>query len=111
VVWISPQFKAGGFIRRNEQILKIDPRDYELAVQQANAAVAEAQVRLDLEKAEAKVAIEEWQQLHPNEEPTSPLVFREPQIRQAEARLESAKDWLPRSFILKEPGFLCRSMP
>jgi len=91
VVWVNPQFKAGGFIRRNEQILKIDPRDYELAVQQANAAVAEAQVRLDLEKAEAKVAIEEWQQLHPNEEPTSPLVFREPQIRQAEARLESAQ--------------------
>jgi RND family efflux transporter MFP subunit len=91
VVWINPQFKAGGFIRSNEQILKIDPRDYKLAVQQANAAVAEAQVRLDLEKAEAKVAIEEWQQLHPDEEPTSPLVFREPQISQAQARLESAQ--------------------
>ncbi len=91
VVWISPQFKAGGFIRRNEQILKIDPRDYELAVQQANAAVAEAQVSLDLEKAEAKVARLEWQQINPDKEPASPLVFREPQIRQAQARLESAK--------------------
>ncbi len=91
VVWVNPQFKAGGFIQSGGQILKIDPRDYELAVRQANAAVAEAQVKLDLEMAEAKVAREEWQQLHPDEEPTSPLVFREPQIRQAQARLESAK--------------------
>jgi multidrug efflux system membrane fusion protein len=90
VVWVNPQFKAGGFIRRGEMILKIDPRDYELAVRQANAAVAEAQVMLDLEKAEAKIAKEEWQQLHPGQEPDSPLVFREPQIRQAQARLESA---------------------
>ena len=90
VVWVNPQFKAGGFIRRGELILKIDPRDYELAVRQANAAVAEAQVMLDLEKAEAKIAKEEWLQLHPGQEPDSPLVFREPQIRQAQARLESA---------------------
>ncbi|MBA7620310.1 Multidrug resistance protein MdtA [subsurface metagenome] len=90
VVWVNPQFKAGGFIWRDEQILKIDPRDYDLAVRQANAAVAEAQVKLDLERAEAKVAREEWQQLNPDKEPTSPLVFREPQIRQAQAKLESA---------------------
>ncbi|MHC4240831.1 MAG: efflux RND transporter periplasmic adaptor subunit [Planctomycetota bacterium] len=90
VVWVNPQFKAGGFIRRGELILKIDPRDYELSLRQANAAVAEAQVMLDLEKAEAKIAKEEWQQLHPGQEPDSPLVFREPQIRQAQARLESA---------------------
>ncbi len=90
VVWVNPQFKAGGFIRRGELILKIDPRDYELSLRQANAAVAEAQVMLDLEKAEAQIAKEEWRQLHPDEEPASPLVFREPQIRQAQARLESA---------------------
>ncbi len=91
VVWVNSQFKAGGFIRHGEQILKIDPRDYDLAVRQANAAVAEAQVKLDLEMAEAKVAREEWQQINPDKEPTSPLVFREPQIRQAQAKLESAE--------------------
>ncbi len=90
IVWVNPQFKAGGFIRRGEQILKIDPRDYDLAVRQANSAVAEAQVKLDLERAEAKVARVEWQQINPDKEPTSPLVFREPQIRQAQAKLESA---------------------
>jgi RND family efflux transporter MFP subunit len=91
VVWVNPQFKPGGFIRSGEKIIKIDPRDYELSVRQADASVAEAQVQLDLEKAEGQVAREEWRQLHPNKEPVSPLVFREPQVRQAEARLESAK--------------------
>ena len=91
VVWVNPQFRAGGFIRRGELILKIDPRDYELSLRQANAAVAEAQVMLYLEKAEAKISKEEWLQLHPGQEPDSPLVFREPQIRQAQARLESAE--------------------
>lgn len=91
IVSVNPQFKTGGFIRANGQLLKIDPRDYELAVQQAEAAVAEALVLLDMEKSEAQVARQEWRQLHPNTEPSSPLVLREPQIRQAAARLKSAE--------------------
>lgn len=91
VVSTNPQFKAGGFIRAGEQILEIDPRDYELAVQEAKAGVADTQVKLDLEKAEAQVARKEWEHLNPETEPSSPLVFREPQIRQAQAKLESAQ--------------------
>jgi len=91
VVWMNPNLTAGGFIRAYEEIFRIEPRDYELAVQQAQALVADAQVKLDLEKAEAEVAVREWKQLHPDSEPTSPLVLREPQIRKAEAALESAR--------------------
>ncbi len=91
IVWVNPQFRAGGFIPANEAIIKIDPRDYELGVQQAEAAVAETAVALDTEKAEAQVARSEWDQLNPGTEPTSPLVLRQPQIRQAEAALASAK--------------------
>lgn len=91
VVYVNPQFKAGGFVAAGESLLEIDPRDYELAVQQAEAGVADAEVKLDLEKAEAQVARKEWEQLNPNTEPASPLVLRQPQIRQARAGLESAK--------------------
>jgi RND family efflux transporter MFP subunit len=91
VVSVHPQFKTGGFISTNEEFLKIDPRDYELAVQQTEAVVAEAQVKLDIEKAEGRVAQQEWQQLNPDTEPLSPLVLRQPQIQQAQAKLESAK--------------------
>jgi len=91
VVRVNPQFKAGGFTKAAEVLVRIDPRDYELAVQQAQAAIAEAQVKLDLEHAEAQVARHEWQQLNPNTQPSSPLVLRQPQIQQAKAQLQSAQ--------------------
>jgi RND family efflux transporter MFP subunit len=91
VMFVHSELRAGGIIPANETIVKIDPRDYELAVQQASAAVAEAQVRFDTEVAEADVARREWRQLHPETEPTSPLVLRQPQIRRAQAGLASAK--------------------
>lgn len=90
VISIHPEMRVGGFIRAGQTILQIDKRDYELAVEQSNAAVAQSQVALDREKAEAEVARREWEQLHPGIEPDSPLVLREPQIRQAEALLDSA---------------------
>lgn len=90
IVAVHPQFKTGGVIPAGEVLIEIDPRDYELALQQGQAAVAEAQVRLDVEKAEGRIALDEWEQLNPGTEPTSPLVLHEPQIRQAQARLESA---------------------
>ncbi len=91
VVSIHPELKVGGLIRGNEKILIIDPRDYELAVWQAEAAVADATVLLETEQAEAQVARREWSDLHPDTEPTSTLVLREPQIRKAQATLDSAE--------------------
>lgn len=91
VVRVNPEFKSGGFIGAGQDIIEIDPRDYQLAVQQAQAVVAEAKVKLDLEKAEAQVAKKEWEQINPGTEPGSALVLREPQIRQAKALLASAE--------------------
>jgi len=91
VVYIHPELIVGGLIRANQTILRIDPRDYELAVRQAESAVADAGVQLETEQAEADVARMEWNQLHPDTEPTSPLVLREPQIRKAKAMLDSSE--------------------
>jgi multidrug efflux system membrane fusion protein len=91
VVAISDNFRNGGFIKAGEALITIDPRDYELAVQRAQADVASAEVALDLEKAEAAVARQEWEDLNPGAEPPSPLVLREPQVRQVQTRLEAAK--------------------
>ena len=89
VVEIHPSLVAGGFFKAGEVLVVIDPRDYELAVERAQAAVARAKVTLEREQAEAEVAREEWYGLHPDEEPTA-LVIREPQIRQAEAEHAAA---------------------
>jgi RND family efflux transporter MFP subunit len=89
VVRVHPSFVAGGFFKAGEVLVTIEPRDFELAVERAQAAVARAKVTLEREQAEAEVARQEWNDLHPDEEPTS-LAIREPQIRQAEAEHAAA---------------------
>jgi RND family efflux transporter MFP subunit len=89
VVETHPSLVAGGFFKAGEVLVVIDARDYELARERAEAAVARAKVTLEREQAEAEVAREEWNDLHPGEEPTA-LVIREPQIRQAEAEYAAA---------------------
>ncbi|MHC4640177.1 MAG: efflux RND transporter periplasmic adaptor subunit [Planctomycetota bacterium] len=91
VVSVNSELKAGGFIPAGEQILQIDERDYKFAVQQTDAVVADAQVKLEIEMAEAEVARRAWEKMHPGTEPNSPLVLRESQVRQMKAALESAR--------------------
>lgn len=86
----SANFVDGGFFKAGEPLITIDQRDYLLAVESADAAVARSQVALDVEEAEAAVARDEWDRLHPGKEPTSTLVLREPQIREAKANVNAS---------------------
>jgi len=90
-VTIHPGLVPGGRFKGGETLLEIDSRDYELAVERAQAAVARAETALERERAEAEASREEWDAIHPGEEPDSGLVVREPQIRQAEAELAAAR--------------------
>ena len=56
VVWKSPRFESGGFFRRGELLVQIDPRDYRLAVEVAQAEVAQSQYALEVARGEAGVA-------------------------------------------------------
>ncbi|ARN56004.1 efflux RND transporter periplasmic adaptor subunit [Sedimentisphaera salicampi] len=82
--------KGEGF-KKGKTLLEIDRRDYQIALETARASVAAAEVNLDKELAQADVAKREWRELHPDKEPANPLVFRIPQVNEAEAALESAK--------------------
>jgi len=89
VVEVSPQFVSGGFFSEGDLLLKIDPRDYELNVIKAEARVAEARQYYAREKAESEQAKKEWAELGSGE--ASPLVLREPQLKDAQAKLKSAR--------------------
>lgn len=91
IVYMHPNLVAGGFFKADEPLIRIDPRDYELALETALASLAGAQVVLEQERAEADVARTEWEILNPGKKPTSSLVLRDPQIREAVARLDAAK--------------------
>ena len=90
VVWKDADFKPGGTFAKGALLFRIDPRDYELVVQQAEVQVAQARYQLDLAREEAAIAEEEWQRLHAEEAPTD-LVLRKPQLRAAEASLQGAE--------------------
>jgi len=40
VVWVSPALASGGFFEEDEPLVRIDPADYNVALESANAAVA-----------------------------------------------------------------------
>lgn len=90
VIEVHPSLVAGGRFRAGQVLVRIDPRDYELAVDRAKAAVARAQVSLEREKAEAEAARAEWQALEGDQTPP-PLLVRDPQIRQARAEVAAAE--------------------
>jgi RND family efflux transporter MFP subunit len=88
VVQVAPVFVNGGFFEADEVLLQIDTRDYEVALAQAKARLAEAEVRLQREEAEAEVARSEWERVGGGE--PGPLLLREPQLAEAQALVDSA---------------------
>jgi RND family efflux transporter MFP subunit len=90
VISVSPKFAAGGFFKKGETLILVDPRDYEFALTRLQAELAQARLRLALEEGEAKIAKEEWERLE-KEETANPLVLRQPQLEQAKAALEAAR--------------------
>ena len=89
IVWVAESFEVGGFFDAGEILLRLDRRDYELALASARAALAQAGVGLAREQAEADLAREEWEELGAGGEP-GPLVLREPQLAEAKAQVEAA---------------------
>jgi len=95
VLWVSPQLVSGGFFEAGDELLRIDPRDFELARAQAELEVARSSRRLAEEEADAEVARKEWERLGQGE-PT-PLSLRQPQVAEARAALTSAEALLERA--------------
>lgn len=95
VLEVSPSFAAGGFFAKGDVLVRIDPRDYELAVVTARSQVAKARVTLEMEQAQAEVARKEWEELGEGE--PSPLATRELQLQEARAALASAEATLERA--------------
>ena len=88
VVSVAESFDVGQIFAKGDVLLKIDSRDYELALTQARSQVAQAQLRLQMEVKEADVVRREWELLNQGE--PSGLQAREPQLASALAALEAA---------------------
>ncbi|MFA6051756.1 MAG: efflux RND transporter periplasmic adaptor subunit [Methylobacter sp.] len=89
IIQLHPDFVTGGFFIRNDLLVSIDPRDYDYAIAQAQAQIAEAKRQLAMEEAQADQAHNEWQAL--GEGTATPLAMREPQLAEARAKLKAAE--------------------
>jgi multidrug efflux system membrane fusion protein len=89
ITWISESFRSGGFFKPEEELVKIDPRDYETALVVAKATLAQRASAYEVEKAQHEQAKVNWGRLG-NGEKASALVLREPQLAEAKALMESA---------------------
>lgn len=90
IVELSSSMKAGGSFAANESLLRIDPSDFQLQVDQAQADIQIASANLMLQQARSDAAKKNYAIVNPGAEvPT--LVALLPQIAQAEAQLAAAR--------------------
>ena len=89
IIQLHADFDAGGFFARGDVLVSIDPRDYNYAIAQAQAQIAEAKRQLAMEEAQADQAHNEWQAL--GEGTATSLAMREPQLAEAHAKLKAAE--------------------
>lgn len=87
VMAVSPDFTEGGSVLPGETLVTIEDTDYQLALKQASARVAEGQVGVELALAGADVA---RKQLRGTKNP-SDLALKKPQLAEARARLLAAE--------------------
>ncbi|WP_440055891.1 efflux RND transporter periplasmic adaptor subunit [Pseudoalteromonas sp. T1lg65] len=108
IIELSAQFVKGGFVKEGEILARIDPNDYEAALIEAEASLAQASSALEIEQAQAQVAKVEWQRIKDDssEKIPSELYLRKPQLaeklaryRAAQAAVKRAKRNLERTYI------------
>ncbi len=99
VVWQSPELVAGGRFKEGQPIVKIDPRDYELAAESYRSQVNRAKLDLALERRRGEVAKREWSsfgEMDVSEEQRA-LAQREPQLESTRLALKAAQSALKKA--------------
>jgi RND family efflux transporter MFP subunit len=98
IVFLSPALVVGGRVKKGDVLLRIDKRNYEIAVQQQRAQVLQRRADLELELAYGKVAKREWDTMG-DAAADGRLASREPQREAAEVNVDAARSTLERARI------------
>lgn len=102
IVYVSPEFTDGGLVKKGEEVLRIDPADYELALRAKEKGVAEARYELDLEMGRQQVAEREWALLRKEfgeDAGDEDLALRRPYLTKAKAELAAARADLEKALL------------
>jgi RND family efflux transporter MFP subunit len=96
VTWQSPELVAGGRFKTDQPIVRIDARDYQLAVESSRSQVNQAKLDLAIEKRRGEVAKREWNsfgEMDASDEQRA-LAQREPYLEASRLALKAAQSQL-----------------
>jgi len=98
VLTISDELVPGGRFRKGEQLLRIDPADYELAVRQRESELAQARSNLRIEQGQQAIARNEFELLGESTAgEDNALMLRKPQLESVRASVATAQATLERA--------------
>ncbi len=98
VVSTSDDLIPGGRFRKGATLLRVDPRDYELAVAQERSRLQQADLELTLEEQRGSTALREWELLGGGKDASeAPLALRGPQLETVKRSREAANSGLERA--------------
>jgi RND family efflux transporter MFP subunit len=92
VITVSPNFTPGGYVKKGEVLLRIDPSDYQNTLSLRESELHQAEADLQIEMGRQNVAQKDLELLE--EElagQDKSLVLREPQLNAAKSRVEAAR--------------------
>lgn len=88
----SDKFDPGQTVQKNEFLLRLDPADYEIALELRKSELQEAMADLEIEKGRQEIARRDFEQAGEILSPENKsLVLREPQQKTARARVAAAR--------------------
>ncbi len=92
VISVSPHFIPGDFLKKGEQIVQLDPTDYQLLIRQRENALAKAKFDLTIELGRQAIAQREYTLLKADLDPQSKnLVLRKPHLAVAKTAIIAAE--------------------
>ena len=101
VVKLNPRLVIGGTLDNGAVLLQIDPRDYQVAVNEQRASLAKAEFDLHVELGNQAVAKREWSLLNPAAGEVNALsrqlALRRPHLKEKRIALAAAKSRLHRA--------------
>lgn len=99
LTYVNPELVVGGLLKSGDIIAKVDRRDYQLTLDERQAAVLDAQARYDVERGQQAIAKKEWELFNKGRDAAqdSGLATRKPQLQIAQVAVDSAKTRVDRA--------------
>jgi len=90
IIAVSPDFRSGGAFAKGDVLFRVEPSDYELAVERTLAEIEAARSELALLEAQSVAEREIWNQQFADRQ-IPDLIAKVPQIAAAKARIHSGE--------------------